>query len=139
MPFRLQTTTLHNLGSAYMQSLEDDMIKIKPITNNDTIGITQCVAILDTMLTLSEEVDLAPPMVTEFSVAGQVFYELGERAILLILQHQTIICKLNIACYNSLNFESHQFCFHRGEDEPVFGEAYIDNCVALQNTLDLGD
>ena len=139
VPFRLQTTTLHNLGAAYIQVLADDTIRIKPITNSDTIGITQCVAILDTMLTLSEEVDLAPPMITEFSVAGHVFYELDERAILLILQHQAIICKLNTKSYNSLNFESHQFCFHRGGDEPAFGEAYIDSCVALQNSLNLGD
>ena len=81
VPFRLQTTSLHNLGHAYISILPNNKLKIAPIDLDDRVGISQCIAILDVMLTLSEEVSLVPPMVSSFSIAGQNFTTLTEGAV----------------------------------------------------------
>lgn len=119
VPFRAETTTVHNLGAAYIQLLPNDTLKIAPIQLNNLLGISQSIAILDVMLTLSEEESLSPRMISTFSVADKTFTSLTEEAILLFQQHQSILAEVNTPECSSTILENHQFVFHNPNEEPL--------------------
>lgn len=136
VPFSLQCTKIHNLGHAYIEVLDNNQLKIAPISQNDPLGISQAIVITDVLLSLSSvEGSIDPSMITTLHIGEETFTELTERAIELFKIKQCLYADIDTDCYPGPALEGYQFVFHSKDEEPGFGEPYIDRCMELQNQL----
>lgn len=136
VPFNLQCTKIHNLGHAYIEVLDNNQLKIVPISKNDPLGISQAIVITDVLHSLSSfEGSIDPSMITTLHIGGEAFSELTEQAVELFKIKQCLYADIDTDYYRGSALEGYQFVFHREDEEPGFGEPYISRCMELQNQL----
>ena len=135
VPFGYYVVKTHDLGAAYIQVCNSDSADLAVKKPSTTLGISQLIAFLDVVLNLDENVCFTPKFFTSFEVGGKLFLELTEESIELIKTHGRVRAFFNKPEFIDVHLSMSQICFHQEEEEPLWGEAYVDQSKILEERL----
>jgi hypothetical protein len=130
-PFGLFYSNYFDLGQAYIVITDDESTIIKVKNPNDIIGITQIVAFIDTTMATDEE-GLSVPLFAGFIVGNTVYYSLTVEAVAAIKLNQRVEFIFNTPYFTINRMRCQQILFYKENEEPVFGEDYIQKCHNIQ-------